>query len=242
MKRSSTWLLTLLTLPLFCPSTSTAAVVVNVEARASFMGSFSGQGAYTATGNYWNSFVNISGGSNLLASDGSTVTGISFSAGNTSDPDAGFGGGGDGLLLADYWYVHGTRVGTFTLGGLTAGNAYQVYVYSQAGSSGATDRAATITLGGASQNLTGLAGAGGSLVAGQNYVVFNISSLVGTSLSGTFATQTGSGEAELNGLQIINLGAGSGSSTVPDTSTSAWLLGFLLLGSAAAERRLRATR
>ena len=207
------------------------------------MGSFSGQGAYTDTGNnYWNSFVNISGGSNLFASNGTTVTGISFSAGNTADPNAGFGGGSHGLLLADYWYVYGTNVGTFTLGGLTAGNAYQVYVYSQAGSSGASDRAATITLGGASQNLTGLAGPGGSLVAGQNYVVFNISSLVGTSLSGTFATQTGIGEAELNGLQIVDLGAGSGSSTVPETSTSAWLLGCLLLGSAAAERRLRATR
>jgi hypothetical protein len=133
-------------------------------------------------------------------------------------------------------------VGTFTVGGLTSGNAYSVYVYSQAGSSGATDRAATITLGSASQNLTGLAGAGGSLVAGQNYVVFNISSLSGTSLNGTFATLTGSGEAELNGLQIVDLGPGSGgsSSTVPDASTSGWLVGLALLGCAAGQRRLRA--
>jgi hypothetical protein len=241
MKSNSRLAVLFTTLLLIVAGKAKGAVVVNIEAKASFVGAYSGQGAYADPGNNsWNSFRYISGGSSLLASNG-TPTSLSFS-GTADGSDAGFGGGDNGLLLADYWYVYGRNVGTFTVGGLTSGNAYSVYVYSQAGSSGATDRAATITLGSASQNLTGLAGAGGSLVAGQNYVVFNISSLSGTSLNGTFATLTGSGEAELNGLQIVDLGPGSGgsSSTVPDASTSGWLVGLALLGCAAGQRRLRA--
>jgi hypothetical protein len=243
MKSNSRLAVLFTTLLLIVAGKAKGAVVVNIEAKASFLLAYSGQGAYADPGNNsWNSFRDITGGSSLLASNG-TPTSLSFSGtGVIGGPDAGFGGLDDGLLLADYWYVIGSNVGTFTVGGLTAGNAYSVYVYSQAGSSGATDRAATITLGSASQNLTGLAGAGGSLVAGQNYVVFNISSLSGTSLNGTFATLTGSGEAELNGLQIVDLGPGSGgsSSTVPDASTSGWLVGLALLGCAAGQRRLRA--
>jgi hypothetical protein len=243
MKSNSRLAVLFTTLLLIVAGKAKGAVVVNIEAKASFAGAYSGQGAYADPGNNsWNSFRYISGGSSLLASNG-TSTSLSFSGTAVNGgPDAGFGGGDNGLLLADYWYVYGRNVGTFTVGGLTSGNAYSVYVYSQAGSSGATDRAATITLGSASQNLTGLAGAGGSLVAGQNYVVFNISSLSGTSLNGTFATLTGSGEAELNGLQIVDLGPGSGgsSSTVPDASTSGWLVGLALLGCAAGQRRLRA--
>jgi hypothetical protein len=241
MKSNSRLAVLFTTLLLIVAGKAKGAVVVNIEAKASFALAYSGQGAYADPGNNsWNSFRYISGGSSLLASNG-TPTSLSFS-GTADGSDAGFGGGDNGLLLADYWYVYGRNVGTFTVGGLTSGNAYSVYVYSQAGSSGATDRAATITLGSASQNLTGLAGAGGSLVAGQNYVVFNISSLSGTSLNGTFATLTGSGEAELNGLQIVDLGPGSGgsSSTVPDASTSGWLVGLALLGCAAGQRRLRA--
>jgi hypothetical protein len=243
MKSNSRLAVLFTTLLLIVAGKAKGAVVVNIEAKASFALAYSGQGAYADPGNNsWNSFRYISGGSSLLASNG-TPTSLSFSGTAVNGgPDAGFGGGDNGLLLADYWYVYGRNVGTFTVGGLTSGNAYSVYVYSQAGSSGATDRAATITLGSASQNLTGLAGAGGSLVAGQNYVVFNISSLSGTSLNGTFATLTGSGEAELNGLQIVDLGPGSGgsSSTVPDASTSGWLVGLALLGCAAGQRRLRA--
>ena len=243
MKSNSRLAVLFTTLLLIVAGKAKGAVVVNIEAKASFAGAYSGQGAYADPGNNsWNSFQYITGGSSLLASNG-TSTSLSFTGTAVNGgPDAGFGGDHDGLLLADYWYVYGTNVGTFTVGGLTSGNAYSVYVYSQAGSSGATDRAATITLGSASQNLTGLAGAGGSLVAGQNYVVFNISSLSGTSLNGTFATLTGSGEAELNGLQIVDLGPGSGgsSSTVPDASTSGWLVGLALLGCAAGQRRLRA--
>jgi hypothetical protein len=243
MKSNSRLAVLFTTLLLIVAGKAKGAVVVDIEAKASFALAYSGQGAYADPGNNsWNSFRYISGGSSLLASNG-TPTSLSFSGTAVNGgPDAGFGGGDNGLLLADYWYVYGRNVGTFTVGGLTSGNAYSVYVYSQAGSSGATDRAATITLGSASQNLTGLAGAGGSLVAGQNYVVFNISSLSGTSLNGTFATLTGSGEAELNGLQIVDLGPGSGgsSSTVPDASTSGWLVGLALLGCAAGQRRLRA--
>lgn len=243
MKSNSRLAVLFTTLLLIVAGKAKGAVVVNIEAKASFVGAYSGQGAYADPGNNsWNSFRYISGGSSLLASNG-TPTSLSFSGTAVNGgPDAGFGGGDNGLLLADYWYVYGRNVGTFTVGGLTSGNAYSVYVYSQAGSSGATDRAATITLGSASQNLTGLAGTGGSLVEGQNYVVFNISSLSGRSLNGTFATLTGSGEAELNGLQIVDLGPGSGgsSSTVPDASTSGWLVGLALLGCAAGQRRLRA--
>ncbi len=228
--------LQLLSLALLFGATATAQTVVNIEAKVFFIGTYSGQGAYSDPGNnYWNSFTTTAGGTNLLASDGVTATTISFSVAGISSGQVGFGGTPSfaGNLLADYYYVGGTTPATFTIGGLTPGHDYQVYIYSQPGSSGVTDRDATITLESASQNLT--ARSINSFQEGVNYVVFNVSSIGGTTLSGSFVGSLGGNEAELNGLQIVDLGAAA----VPEPSAFAALAGATFLGLAALRRRPR---
>ena len=141
-----------------------------------------------------------------------------------------------GSLLADYYYVYGTTPATFTIGGLTPGHSYEVYIYSQPGSSGVTDRAATITLGSQSKDLTALSI--NSFEENTNYVVFHISSIGGTTLNGSFVGNMGGNEAELNGLQIVDLGV----APVPEPSTYAAITGLAMLGLTAARRRTRKDR
>ena len=237
MKKSYVQLLQTLALPLLLGAAANAATVVNIEAKVFFIGSYSGQGAYADPGNnYWNTFTSTAGGTNLLASDGVTATTLSFSVGGIPSGQVGFGGTPTfaGNLLADYYYVGGTTPATFTIGGLTPGNSYDVYVYSQPGSSGVTDRAATITLGSESKNLTALSI--NSFEENTNYVVFHVTSIGGTSLNGSFVGSMGGNEAELNGLQIVDLGV------VPEPSSYAAIAGLAILGLAAARRRARPGR
>ncbi len=237
MKNSSFKLLPVLALPFLCAGAAFAtpsATVVNIEAKVFFIGNYSGQGAYADPGNnYWNAFTTTAGGSNLIASDGVTPTTISFSVGGIPSGQVGFGGGAYGNLLADYYYVGGTTPATFTIGGLTPGHNYDVYLYSQPGSSGATDRAATFTLGGDSKSLPAFSI--NSFIENTNYVVFHVASIAGTSLNGSFVGSLGGNEAELNGLQIVDLGAAA----VPEPSAYAALAGLAFLGIAAGRRRAR---
>jgi hypothetical protein len=237
MKKFPIQCLQLLALPMLFGSAATAATVVNIEAKVSFIGNYSGQGAYSDPGhNYWNAFTTTAGGTNLTASDGVTPTTISFSVGGIPSGQVGFGGGAYGNLLADYYYLYGTTPATFTIGGLTAAHDYDFYIYSQPGSSGVTDRAATITLGSDSKSLSALSVS--SFIEDTNYVVFHVTSIGGTSLSGSFVGSMGGNEAELNGLQIVDLGA----TAVPEPSTCAAVAGLTLLGFAAVRRRRRAGR
>lgn len=226
---------------LLAAGAASAQTVVNIEAKVSFWGAYSGQGAYADAGNnYWNSFTTTTGGTNLLASDGVTSTTLSFSVSGIPEDQIGFGGPPEfaGNLLADYYYLYGTTPATFTIGGLTPGHSYEVYIYSQAGSSNSTDRAATFTLGGESRGLT--AYTVDAFVEGTNYVLFHVSSIASTSLTGSFVGSLSGGqagnEAELNGLQIVDLGA----TPIPEASTVTIVLGLAALGCVATRRRVRA--
>lgn len=239
MHKSLLKLLPLVVFALLYGGTASAqVVVVNIEAKISFVSAYSGQGAYSDPGkNYWNSFTSTAGGSNLLASDGITATTISFSVAGIPSGQIGFGGTPSfaGSLLADYYYVIGNTPATFTIGGLTAGHAYNIYFYSEAGSSGSTDRAATFTLDGVSKNLTAFTV--GSFVEGTNYVMF-ATTPSGATLNGSFVGNLGGNEAELNGLQIVDLGVAA----VPEPATYAGLLSLAVLGFAVVQRHRRAGR
>lgn len=227
-------LLALLLLGCSGAGVATAQVVVNIDAKISSIPVYTGQGAYADPGNnFWNAVTSTAGGANFLASDGTTVTTLSFSVAGIPSGQIGQGGtpGFAGGLLADYYYVTGTTPATFTIGGLTAGHSYDFYFYSQAGSSGASNRAATFILDGNTQNLT--ANFAGSFVQGTNYVLFSLTPS-GTSLSGSFVGSLGGNEAELNGLQIVDHGA-----AIPEPSTYAALAGLAALGLAALRRRQR---
>lgn len=236
-----------------------AQITVNIEARdAGRTSPYSGQGAFSDPGhNYWNTLTTVSGTS-LLASDGVTATTLSFAVSGID----GIGWGGNPShaysgLLADYFYVLTAwdadfinpvyTPATFTIGGVTPGHIYDVYLYSQAGSSGVTDRAATFTLQGASKNLTGLEpdswGSYGPFEQGKNLVVFRVTA-TGTTLTGSFVPKdTGymdNWEAELNALQIIDYGTSGPGSSVPEPPTYAALAGLVALGVSIRKLRRRA--
>lgn len=214
--------------------TTSAQVTVNIDVKISFVATYSGQGAYADPGhNYWNTVTSAAGGSGFVASDGVTATSLSFSFDDVDGAQIGYGGTPDfaGGLLADYFYMDGSTPAAFTIGGLTVGHSYDVYFYSQAGSSESTDRAATFLLNGTSHDLT--AYTVGSFEEGTNYVVFSLIA-TGTSFSGSFVGSMGGNEAELNGLQIVDHGA----SAIPEPSTYAAFAGLAALGLAAWKRRL----
>lgn len=199
-------------------------VVVTIDAKIGVQNVYSGQGVYADPGNdFWNAVTSDDGGGPFLASDGTTMTDITLSF--TGEVPIGYGGvpAFASQLLADYYYTY--SLASFTIGGLKAGRTYDFYFYSQAGSSGAMDRAAIFTLDGISQSLTGRFAE--SFELGVNYVKFTITP-DSTSLEGSFEIDVlnGSHEAEFNGLQIVE-------SAIPEPATTAmWLGAAALIGGA----------
>ena len=194
---------------------------------------YSGQGAYSDPGNnYWNSINpgNFNSPSSLKASDGTTNTGVTFTP-QFLDMGQGegwalnyfWGGPGGPLapaLMGDYWYTGGQPGYSFSIGGLTPGSTYQFYFYSAVGGNEwLRSRSAIFTLDGASQFVNGYSSAqqGGELyssfVLGDNYLVFEATTNA-SSLAGSFYSP--GEEAEFNGLQIVQMAAGQGTSSVPE--------------------------
>ncbi|AOS43129.1 hypothetical protein Verru16b_00170 [Lacunisphaera limnophila] len=212
-----------------------AQQVVNIDVKISFVPVYVGQGAYADPGHdYWNAVTSGVGATALLASDGVTTTTLSFAMDDPEYANIGFGGDQEfaGNLLADYFYMDGATPTAFTLGGLTPGHAYDIYLYSQAGSSYSTDRAATFTLDGSTQGLTAFTIA--AYEEGTNYVRFSVTA-TGTSLGGSFIGSLGFNEAELNGLQIVDHGVAA----IPEPSTYAALAGLAALALVARRRPRR---
>jgi len=221
-------LFTLCALALLCGGRASAQYIVNIDINSSPADNYSGQGAFPDPGhNFWNSITSSAGGTNLIASDGTTGTSVSFSYSGANGPGTVGATSYAGDLLKDYIYTAGSPA-SFTIGGLTPGMFYAFYFYSQPGNAGSTDRAAIFTLNGISKTLTGLNA--GALVEGSNYVMFEVTPS-GTSLSGTFARDVahGGAEAELNGLQIL---AG-----IPEPSSYAAIGGAVALAGAMVFRR-----
>lgn len=229
----------LLTLVLFCAERVTAAVVVNIDFNYNTDGTetYIGQGAHSDKGNnFWNAIKSSTINTTQIfkASDGITDTGITFTMGapgsdyNFSSGGAPLGVAGD--LMQDYLYTFNdssTPV-SFSIGGLSAGSTYEIYIYSAVGGYNWTrDRQAVFTLDGVSQSVNGYSSAtdGGplydSFVLGDNYLKFTVTT-VGMSLNGSFYTPT-NGEAEFNGLQIVQV------TSIPEPATTSLILGTLVL-------------
>jgi hypothetical protein len=178
---------------------STASNVINVDLGGSSTGTagdgdnrsgtpFSGQGAYSDTGNdYWNNTLSTDNPtlSDLVASDGSTVTEIDVTVS---------GGGGyedtgkSNYLLSDYFYGESTTV----ISGLNPEGSYTVYVYACGDQSG---QGSDITVGGVTQS-TSNSGDPDSYSLGVNYVVFETTA----DIIGRIIIAAGD---KINGFQLI---------------------------------------
>jgi len=196
---------------------------------------YSGQGAYSDLGNnYWNSInpENFNSSFSLKASDGTTNTGVTFTPqfldmgpGGSWASNYFWGGPGGPLapaLMGDYWYTGGQPGYSFSIGGLTPASTYQFYFYSAVGGNDwLRDRSGMFTLDGVSQRVNGYSSAQqgsalyDSFVLEDNYLIFTTTTN-GTSLAGSFYALPGSAEVEFNGLQIVQMAAGQGTSSVPE--------------------------
>jgi hypothetical protein len=177
---------------------------------------YSGTAAASDTGTYWNAYSqgNWMGGSatNLLASDGSTATGVSLSS--TSDITVALSmrsTGAGSLLLDDGASVNGTSSHTqaiFTLAGLTANQKYDLYLYGTIGTDSlqgtkfTIDGESRVTGGNNDTSFVegGLASA--PVVTGSNYVHFQNVTAVGSQIV-IGVTDGGLEWGGFNGLQVM---------------------------------------
>ena len=186
---------------------------------------YSGEGIAADAGTFWNS-LGVAGGTNLLASDGLTVTDIDVSTIYTST----YNNTGNALLKDRLIFTQNTGAAALTISGLNAGSLYNVYLY--AGYYGQT-----YSIGGVSKTLTGSGYNADQSDWEENkqYVSFLGVSPAATSLTinifdtaSTFSSNgTGTGNTVVSGMQIQQV--------VP--VPGALVLGMLGLGAAGARLR-----
>ena len=187
-------------------------------------GTYVGTAAGPATaGNYFNGVVlgnkelrpdgqkvfhNFTSGP-LLASDGATTTGITLSLTNINQYD-----NTDvqvpaplTALLDDYAYsqpVAGTP--TFTIHGLNPASTYNLYLYSQNGSTNNDNEITTFTIGGSAKTATNAHSSVGTLTLNVNYVLFTgLQSNPAGDISGSFTSTSAVDffQPVLNGFQLV---------------------------------------
>ncbi len=170
------------------------ALVVNVDVGDG-SGAYSGQGALADPGNdYWNEI--FTSGSDLLASDGTTVTDISL----TLTSVTGFSYANANSLLNDYQYVttfDATYTGDIEFAGLQPDTSYLVYVYSAGDLEG---QAGLIELNGVSNATSGEPSE--QFLEGDNYVAMEVVSDASGVISGTYRPFDSFSTAAINGFQI----------------------------------------
>ncbi len=98
----------------------------------------------------------------------------------------------------------GTAGTTLSISGLDTNSVYDIYVYAASFDSGSTNRATTVSANGTSAYASGIGtgSAATSFVQGDNYVLLTPMSNSSGVINITQALQSGSGEGDLNGLQI----------------------------------------
>ena len=215
------------TLALAFGSAAHAGTVVNVDFQNPTDTTYTGAGAAPSAGTYWNN-VGLGGASNLLADNGSTLTGIGVTLNNYQGY---FTWSGAAPLTASRLYGPSSGTASVTISGLAGGQNYDIYAYSSFWQtvysiSGYGSQTVTPT------NLTN------SWVAGNQYVEF---ASVAASPSGTITLiDTASGSSQwtvIAGLQIVADGAAS----IPEPASLA-LLGSALLGFRTIQRKRQAVR
>jgi len=239
-----------------------SAQVVNVQFAGEYPAgtpgpAYTGQGALVTTGTDWNYFdvpefgvgpnptVSITDPSTLLTTNGLTTTDTVTLGNVESFNEKTYNGAalasGNNLLDSQADSVAAMGSATFTIGGLTAGNSYNLYLY---GASGNVNQGTVFTIGLNSLTTTGNTGGGyaantpptGGWVSPGDYVEFTgVVANISGDISGSWITSgaTSLQDGPFDGLQIQ-----SESLSVPEPSVVI-LLGLGLLSLVALRRARR---
>ena len=179
---------------------------VNVDFGMAAIPSYSGIGVVSEAGAYWNA---ISGSQPQVCDSGGAATSVGVEFGSDTQiadwyapllaPD----------LMKDYLYSFSPDVDQVWIIGLDPNETYDLYLYSQNGSS--ANAKTTFTVGGLNKTVTN-AGNGGSFVLGRNYTVYTgVSPAADGRLSIQYSDAKGVGST-LNGFQLV----GDNFITVPE--------------------------
>ncbi|MFT6897180.1 MAG: hypothetical protein ACJA13_001586 [Paraglaciecola sp.] len=206
-------------LSVYCLNNVANANAINID-MATFAGIYSGTGAASDTGTYWNDAATVNGSyQNLLQSDGVTVTNVGIQL-------RGWGGTytyeGANQLTKDRFYGPSSGNAYVDINGLSANTTYEIYAYasywdSQYNVNGATQAVAT---GNALSTVW---------VEGDQYVkLIGLADAVGN-LTLTVSAGGGTEWTTIAGLQIMDSEAAQ---AVPEPSTLAiFSLGLIGLAS-----------
>jgi hypothetical protein len=209
------------------PSAALAQYVVNFDVKGAnttpLPPTYSGAGV-VGSGTYWNVLqAQSSYGAGTITSttsyadNGTTVTGVTMS--ETSAFGYSSGWPGNSALLDDYLQINSSGTASFAFTNLTSG-VYNLVLFSASGSYAGSRT--TFTVNGQSQGVTNTTDA--SLVAGDNYVIYNNLIVLTGALSGTFTAGTGKSQGFLCGaqLQYLNINLAPAIITdVPSTQNAA---------------------
>jgi hypothetical protein len=191
-------------------------IVVNVDFGGGPL--YIGLGAAPDSGTVWNQVVNSeSGGTGSLVDSLGVATTVSlsfdvisqFNTGSNTEGERGPGGALNPLMQD---YLFSPTLKNFTIGGLTPGASYDLYLYGQGD---VNNQETTFTLGG--QPLTtsfdSAIGGNGVLIEGIEYVAFR--SILASPLGELAFSMTGVGnDGGFNGLQLLGSGVGSGGTAI----------------------------
>lgn len=152
----------------------------------------------------WQTFSEDPNGSGLPVNDvNGDPTGITLSYTSTQNYTGGCCGDfgpSYGDLADGYLSQHsGSGTGTVTLSGFTPGESFALYLYSER-DCGCSSGTFSVN-GSASQNTS--TGTPGAFVLGGNYLIFDGTANVNGDVIVDYAPAAGSGEGEINGLQLV---------------------------------------
>ncbi|MFN5273934.1 MAG: hypothetical protein ACK5E3_12040 [Planctomycetota bacterium] len=202
---------------------------------------YTGAGVVGAAGDYWNPSGFSASGLSLKDSNNS-LTGVTFSnSGSGAQFTTGFTYGFQSTpyaaLMKGYLTssVNSSSPNTFTFAGLDNSKTYSLYIYSQ-GDSGANGRRLGVSIGGTTSTTTSSVATANTFILNQNYLLFSNLTPTAGQIQGTWWRVNG--EANINGMQLLENGGGGGGA-VPEPASAAIALIFLGGGALRKWRKMR---